>query len=237
MTEDLSREEIQQAVDRAVEELLAAAHVMGPPIDALRLAPLVPGLVITFEDRAPVRGRTRRVGAGQPILLRPDETEERKHWTVAQALGTFFKPDLLKRLGIGPEQARTLGSASLVRLFAERLLVPTSWFAADARALGYDLLELKIRYRTASHEILADRLLDLPEPSIITVVDNGHVQRRRSNAWRVNRTLEPAERQCQAYVHSFSRPRVVRADGWTVQGWPVHQSDWKREMLRSVVEE
>ena len=29
----------------------------------------------------------------------------------------------------------------------------------------------------------------------------------------------------------------VREDGWTVQGWPVHQTDWKREILRAVVEE
>ena len=32
------------------------------------------------------------------------------------------------------------------------------------------------------------------------------------------------------------RPKVVREGGWTVQGWPVHQADWKREILRSVVE-
>ena len=27
-----------------------------------------------------------------------------------------------------------------------------------------------------------------------------------------------------------------REGGWTVHGWPVHQTDWKREILRSVVE-
>jgi hypothetical protein len=49
--------------------------------------------------------------------------------------------------------------------------------------------------------------------------------------------LEPAEEQCQRYVNHFSRPRLVCEGGWTVQGWPVHQADWKREILRSVVEE
>ena len=64
---------------------------------------------------------------------------------------------------------------------------------------------------------------------------NDHIHRRRSNAFRVNKTLQPAERECQRYVHVYSRPRVVSADGWTVQGWPVHQPDWRREVLRSVL--
>jgi hypothetical protein len=29
----------------------------------------------------------------------------------------------------------------------------------------------------------------------------------------------------------------VQEGSWTVQGWPIHQDDWKREILRSVVEE
>ena len=32
-------------------------------------------------------------------------------------------------------------------------------------------------------------------------------------------------------------PLLVRAAGWTVRGWPVHSVDWKREILRSVVDE
>ena len=95
---------------------------------------------------------------------------------------------------------------------------------------------MKRLYATASHEVVAWRLLDLATPCVVTIVDNDHVHRRRSNAWRVNKTLQPAERECQRYVHHYSRPRVVAADGWTVQGWPVHGPDWKREILRSVVE-
>ena len=129
-----------------------------------------------------------------------------------------------------------MAGESLANLFAHHLLVPTCWFASDAPLLGYDVLELKQRYPTASHEVLALRMLDLPEPAIITVVDNDHISRRRSNAWRVRKELEPVERQCQRYVSHYSRPKVVREGGWTVQGWPVHQADWKREILRSVVD-
>jgi hypothetical protein len=115
-------------------------------------------------------------------------------------------------------------------------LLPGDWFGDDARRLEHDVLELKKLYTTAAPDAVAWRLLDLPHPCIITVVDNDHVQRRRSNAWRVRRELEAPERECQRYVNHFSRPRVVCADGWTVQGWPVHQSDWKREILRSIVD-
>ena len=82
-----------------------------------------------------------------------------------------------------------------------------------------------------------ERLLDLPEPCIITVIDNDHVHRRRSNAWRINRELSEPEQRCQQYVHAYSRPHRLSADGWTVQGWPIHQVDWKREVLRSVIDE
>src|SRR5262249_18048923 len=101
----------------------------------------------------------------------------------------------------------------------------------------FDLLDLKARYRTASHEVIAWRMLDLAEPCIVTVVDNDHVHRRRSNAWRTRKELAPAERECQRYISRHGQPRVVRSAGWTVQGWPVHQPGWKREILRSVVDE
>src|SRR5207302_9286724 len=111
---------------------------------------------------------------------------------------------------------------SLANLFAYRLLVPTTWFATDAPQIDYDVLELKQRYRTASHEVIAWRMLDLLEPCIITILDNGHISRRRSNGWRVRRQLEAPEQECQRYVHDYSRPRTVQADGWTVESWPVH---------------
>jgi hypothetical protein len=220
MREDLSREEVHQAVDRLVDEVLEKAGVAAPPVDAVAIARRLLGTA----------GKPQRKQA----LPRPEPSEEQRQWDAAHALGEHFKAELLRRLGVPPEQTRGLAGGSLPNLFAGHLLAPAAWFGDEARACGYELPELKERYRTASHELLAWRLLDLPGPCVITVVDNGHVQRRRSNAWRVRRELEAPERECQRYVNHYSRPRVVRADGWTVQGWPVHRPDWKREILRSV---
>jgi hypothetical protein len=103
--------------------------------------------------------------------------------------------------------------------------------------LDFNLLKLKARYKTSSHEVIALRFLDLPEPCVVTVIDNDHVSRRRSNGPRATRELLPAETRCQQYVNNRGRAKILRADGITVQGWPVHTPAWKREILRSVFDE
>jgi Zn-dependent peptidase ImmA (M78 family) len=236
MDQELEREEVVARVDALVEELLARARLEAPPVDTIALAQRHLGMQVCLDRRQPQRGRAQRAGGRSQIFLRPEPTEERHQWTVAHEVGEHLKGTLLERLGIPPERTRAMFGESLANLFAYRLLVPTCWFAGDAPACGYDILELKQRYRTSSHEVIALRLLDLPEPCIVTIIDNDHIHRRRSNAWRVRRQLEAAEQQCQRYVHHYSRPQVVQEGGWTVQGWPVHQADWKREILRSVVE-
>jgi Zn-dependent peptidase ImmA (M78 family) len=237
MSDDLPREEVLATVDQMVEELLERAGIAGPPVDAIALAQRHLGMSVCLDRRQPQRGRAQRAAGRPQIFLKPEPTEERHQWTVAHEIGEHLKADLLKRLGLEPEQTRAMAGESLANLFAHHLLVPTCWFAAEAAGLGYDVLELKKCYRTSSHEVIALRFLDLPEPCIVTVIDNDHVSRRKSNAWRVTRQLEPAEQQCQRYVNFYSRPRVVRAAGWTAQGWPVHLADWKREILRSVVDD
>jgi hypothetical protein len=235
MTEDLQREEVVAAVDRLVAGLLQEAGIEGPPVDAIALAQRHLGMIVCLDQGQPQRGRAQRAAGRKQIFLRPEPSEERHQWTVAHEIGEHLKASLLEQLGIPPEQTRAMAGESLANLFAHHLLVPTCWFASDAPELAYDVLELKKRYRTSSHEVIALRFLDLPEPCIVTILDNEHISRRRSNAWPVRRELEPPERMCQEYVHYYSRPKVVQEDGWTVQGWPVHQADWKREILRSVV--
>jgi hypothetical protein len=227
MVEELSREEMVEAVDRTVTELLLAAKVVTPPIDAVVLARK--HLVLPENPK-------RRPGQRKQADSFTTASPEQQQWEAALQIGDHLKTELLRRLGIDPNQPRPMMGESPSKLLAEHLLLPVVWFAKDALRVGFDVLSLKESYGTASHELIAWRMLDLSEPCIITLIDNDHVQRRRSNAWPVRKELAPPEQQCQQYVSHYSRPRVVRADGWTVQGWPVHRSDWKREILRSVVE-
>lgn len=236
MSEDFEREDLLRIVDHLIDDWLAAAGITEPPINAIALAQGHLGLQICLDRRPPPRLRLPRGTNPRAIYLDPDLGPEQQQAQVAHALGTLFKPELLDRLGIPPEQRRGLTGESMANLLAAHLLVPTCWFAEEARQLDYDVIALQRRFATASVEMVAWRMLDLAEPSIITLIDNEHVARRRSNAWQVTRTLEPVEVECQRYVHQYSRPRCLRENGWTVHGWPVHQPDWKREILRSVVE-
>jgi hypothetical protein len=233
---DPEREDVVAVIDRAVGELLQSARLDGPPIDAIGLARNYLGMEVCLDGWQRQRGRAQRSAGARQIYLRPEPTVERHQWTVAHEIGEHFKASLLTRLGIDSQQTSAFAGESLANLFAYRLLVPTAWLASDASDCAYDVLELKTRYATASHEVIAWRMLDLPQPCIITIVDNNRIHRRRSNAWAVRKKLVAAEETCQQYVHAHGVPHVVQQGDWTVQGWPIHRAEWKREILRSVVE-
>jgi Zn-dependent peptidase ImmA (M78 family) len=237
VNDDLLRDDVVTTIDRMVDDLLDRGGVREPPVDVIALAQGTLGMTVCIDSRQPQRGRAQRAAGKSVIYLKPEPSEERHQWTVAHEIGEHLKADLLGRLGVPPEETRAMAGESLANLLAYRLLVPTCWFAADARDCQFDVLELKKRYRTSSHEVIAWRFLDLAEPSIVTIVDNDSVTRRKSNAWPIRRKLEPVELRCQRFVHENSESAVMRDGGWTVHGWPVHQLDWKREILRSVVDE
>jgi hypothetical protein len=231
MNDDLVREDVQQAVDAAAAEVLAEAGVTRPPVDALALARR---LSLTVRTGG---GRPRRSAGVSEVVVPSDAAEEARQWAAARAVGELRKPDLLRRLGATPGEKPAPVGVSLPNLFAGRLLLPTAWFAADAAACDYDLLELKRRYATAAFDLLAWRLLDLPAACVVTLVDDEKVYRRRGNAGRVPKALAPAERACVRAAVRDGAPHRVRGGGWTVQGWPVPRAGGGRVVLRSVPDE
>jgi hypothetical protein len=231
--DDLARDEVLAAIDRLVDDVLSNAGITQPPVFAIEIAKRR-GLQVRFDEREGRRGKDP-LSRSLAVDLKAEVNEEARQWAAARAIGQHYKRELMARLEA--DDSPRIAGESLANLFAYHLLVPASWVVDDINAIGYDLPALKERYRTASHEVIAWRFLDLPEPCIVTIVDNDVVSRRRSNGVRVTRQLSPPERQCQRYVNHYSRPRTVQAQGWTVRGWPVHRTDWKREILRSTVEE
>lgn len=234
MLDDLQRDDVTTTVDKMVEELLDAAKITAPPIDAIALAQQHLDMIVVLDQRQPQRGRAQRALGKKQIYLKPEPRVERHQWTVAHEIGEHLKSELLELLGIAPNEARAMLGESLANLFAQRLLVPSCWFHADAKEHDYDLLDLKKRYATSSHEVIAMRFLDLPAPCVVTILDNEHITRRRSNAWSIRKELLPIEKECWQFVSAHGKPKTMRGDEWTVQGWPVHELDWKREILRSV---
>src|SRR5438105_1207598 len=106
MIEDLPREDVLATIDRAVEELLRAAVIEAPPVDANALAQRHLGMIVCLDRRQPQRGRAQRAGGRKQIYLRPEPREERHQWTVAHEIGEHLKVSLLQRLGIEPEQTK-----------------------------------------------------------------------------------------------------------------------------------
>ena len=134
--DDLQREDVAGTIDQMVEQLLHAAGVTGPPVDAIALAQRHLGMVVCLDKRQAQRGRAQRHAGKPQIYLRPEPTEERHQWTVAHEIGEHLKTELLQRLKIEPAQTRAMTGESLANLFAYRLLVPSCWFGAHAQELS-----------------------------------------------------------------------------------------------------
>jgi predicted transcriptional regulator len=216
MSSELPREEVVAAIDRRIDELLATAAVTAPPVDAAALGARVHGLQVR---RDPAARRPRR---GENTLSVPsDWGAERVQWEVATELGRRAVVDVTRSLGADEAEETGLGSRSLATEFARRLLVPTAWFGADDARLEHDLTALRDVYATASAEVIAARWLDLPEPLVVTFARAGQVAWRRSNAFRVNKRLSPAEERCLRLVERTGRRRAVQRAGWAVRGWAV----------------
>src|SRR5690242_1507369 len=113
---ELSREEVLEVVDRAAAELLQAAGVEQPPVDAIVIAQRHLGMQVCLDRRQPQRGRAQRAGGRKQIYLRPEPREERHQWTVAHEIGEHLKSDLLRRLGVDPSQMRAMAGESLANL-------------------------------------------------------------------------------------------------------------------------
>jgi hypothetical protein len=244
LTVDFTTEELFDAIDKVVRELLDRHDTVEPPVDAVRLVEGEFDYVTReaepeddepemgrFGPRPPARGRRREV------VFRPDQSEEARHAACARACAKELIPRVLHRLGVTPSPDHRPATSQLVGLVAPRLLLPTRWFERDASKSGYDLEALKHRYSTVGYELLLLRFLDLEEPCVITVVDDGAVGTRRSNRYPVNRTLTEAERRCQARVAEEDEPARVRYDGWTAWGWPARGGAFRRILLRSQPDE
>src|SRR4051812_28974787 len=167
MLEDMSREDVTTVIDAMVNELLESAKITQPPVDTIALAQQHLGMIVCLDQRQMQRGRAQRTLGKKQIYLRPEPSEERHQWTVAHEVGEHLKVELLRRLDMQPDQTWRTAGESLANLFAYHLLVPTRWFADDAKGCDYDLVALKRRYATSSHEVLAWRFLDLPAPCIV----------------------------------------------------------------------
>lgn len=220
------------ACDDIAEELLAEAGWENPPIDAFALAAEL-GYEIAFDARQQARGRFKRLGGRPTMFLSPDDRPERLHWAAAHEIGESAAVRVFDRLDIDPHLAPDDLREQVAAQLAGSLLLPRSVFDADVRRCDGDVAALKLKYVTASHELILMSQLRFDALLMASVFDHGELTRRRTNGRLSAPPLMTIERQAQLRAHATGKPAVMTDRGVRVQAWPVHETGWKRELLRT----
>ncbi|MEX0717809.1 MAG: ImmA/IrrE family metallo-endopeptidase [Planctomycetaceae bacterium] len=223
------------ALDSVVAEALDEAGVAAPPVDAIALARAL-GAIVAVDGRLRERARHKSLrGRASAIFLKPDPRPERLQWAAAHELGEMHAWKVFGRATIPDEgEPSPRLREGVANLLAARFLLPGTWFPRDADALRGDVLELKAIYRTASHELIAMRLLDLPLPTVVTIFDQGRLTRRMANQPGRLPRPQPLERECRQEIRRRARPVELSDRRLRVQGWPIDEPGWRREILRTI---
>lgn len=247
MTPELADEQVREVLEEVAWETLADGRWAAPPVDAVRLATRL-GIVVAKESAAvETRARFVRLGGaaveGQAaILLADDPRPERRQWAVAHEIGESLAHRVFAELGVDPREAPPAAREDVANRLAGRLLLPRKWFAADGAALEWDLLALKARYATASHELIARRMLEMRSAVIVTMFDQGRAVWRRSNRLHRPPPMVMAERDAWRVAHATGRAVQCEAgelpEGIAdVRAWAIHEPEWKRELMRTEIED
>ena len=259
MVSEIPAEQLRQVLEAVAREILREAAVARPPVDAFHVAERL-GLIIA-RDR-PVadgaeqpRARFVRLAAGnglaQPlmsdrhegqgaILLADDPRRERRQWAVGHEIGESRAYRVFGELGVDPREAPPAAREEIANRLANSLLLPRDWFLRDGVGVDWDLFDLKSIYATASHELIARRMLDMPPPVIVTVADQGRCVWRRGNGLARTPPLTPPERAAWIAAHDGGQPaacdRSELPEGVDdVRAWPIHEPGWRREIVRTEV--
>lgn len=237
MNPEIPPEELAEVLDEVAMEVLSRAGTDGPPVNSLGVARAL-GMSLAWDQQQPGRARLVRTSgfatsrSKTSILLRPEPRQERRQWAVAHEIGEQNAVHVFLQLGIDPRTAPPDARETIANLLAGRLLLPSGWFRSVGIEVEWDLLELKARFSTASHEMIARRMLDFDQLTIITIFDQDQVTFRRGNLPAGLPPLSDGEADCQHRSHTSGKPSRSTEDGRIIDSWPVHEEIWLREIVR-----
>jgi Zn-dependent peptidase ImmA (M78 family) len=247
MLSEIPDDEFAAALDACAADVLWEAGVIDPPIDALVVADRL-DLVVTHDFAMPDRGRFVRLAETDQYGCRPGtivvgaaERPEREQWAVAHEIGESVAYRVFERLGVRFDESLATAREQVANRLASAILLPRRWLAADGPENDWDLLELKARYSTASHELIARRMLEMRSGIVITMFDQGRISWRRSNVTARPPDMLAEERAAWQACHKTGVPADILVDAECglerVRAWPIHEPEWKREIMRSEIVE
>ena len=245
---EVPAEQFRRVLDTVAREILLEAGLERPPVGAFHVAQQL-GLIVA-RDRPAVdeltapRARFVRLGAGPSrasegtILLADDPRRERRQWAVAHEIGESRAYRVFAELGVHPQEAPVAAREEVANRLASSLLLPRDWFLRDGVRVDWDLFALKTIYATASHELIARRMLEMPPAVVVTLADQGRPVWRRSNRSFRPPPLTPAERDAWTAAHDGGHPvqcdpRELPDGVDDVRVWPIHEPGWRREIIRT----
>lgn len=246
MAIDLPHEQVGGVLDQIAEAILADAACVGPPVDAFAVARKL-GMLVVRGAAGDVRAQFLRVGgqsvANRPtVLLAPDPRPERRQWAVAHEIGEAQAESVIDHLQVGAMCIAPSWRERIANQLAGRILLPRAWFAAAGVDCQWDLLALKEIFSTASHELLARRMLEMNPHVVITLFDHGQPVWRKANRQAPAPRLSDPERAAQqlAYRSACAQraPDETLPTGVAdIRAWPLHEPGWRREIVRTEIAE
>ena len=226
----MERTDWQIAIDDAVLELLSEMNCVAPPVDAVESLKRL-GIEVAVDSMQSSRGRQKTLAGRKAVFLKPEVRNERFQWSAAHELGEVNAWKIFHRLDQVEDEPTPHMREQIANQFASRFLLPEVWFRQDALTLQNHLFELKSRYATASHELIARRLLDFSPHKIVTVIDQQQTTSRVGSAGLCVPAMRPAERACWKESSESGEPRHVEDSSLKIDVWPVHEPGWKREIV------
>ncbi len=249
MIAEIPEDEFAAALDACAAEVLWEAGVLEPPVDAFAVAAGL-GLVVARDFAMPYRGRFVRLCSEQTPCRAGWHDRRRRRPSGPNASNGPSHTKLAKASPTGCSSGSALHLTNRCRppaswspiAWRTALLLPRAGSPPTAATCDWDLLALKERYATASHELIARRMLEMRPPIVITVCDLGRVHWRRSNVTARPPAIAAGRKFRLAASHTLPDcPRWQTLDPESglqcVSCWPIHEPDWKREILRSEVAE
>jgi Zn-dependent peptidase ImmA (M78 family) len=226
----MSWERWDEAIDELISEILRTLAVDQPPVDALFVARAA-GCELAFDAAQTGRARQKLINGQTAIFLKPEDRPERLQWAAAHELGEIFAWQICKRVSENLDELPFNLREQLANRFASRLLLPTGWYSKHFHETGFDLYLFKEHFPTASHELIARRLLDFSPHRILTIIDRNEVVHRQNGYQSRPGPLLSFERQLVVRCHGSGRFVSQDFEGIRCDVWPVHEPGWKREIL------